>query len=149
MFANTYSSRPSRITLRSDLYQQVGVETRLSGATPHALVAMLFEGYMEAVAQARGALRGGDMGAKGHAIGRAVRIVDEGLRAGLDLQAGGPLARDLHELYGYLTLRLTVANLRNDDSALDECQRLVPPLARCLVGDLAARRRPPLNAPPA
>ena len=128
MFANTYSSRPSRNALCSDLYQQVGVETRLSGATPHALVAMLFDGFMEAVAQARGALRQGDLAAKGHAIGRAVRIIDEGLRAGLDLQAGGVLARDLHELYGYLTLRLTLANLRNDEAMLDECQSLVRPL---------------------
>jgi flagellar protein FliS len=128
MFANLYSSRPSHAVLRSDLYQQVGVETRLLGASPHQLVAMLFDGFMEAVAQARGALRSRDMAAKGRCIGRAVRIIDEGLRAGLDLQAGGTLARDLHELYGYLTLRLTVANLRNDDSALDECLRLMRPL---------------------
>jgi flagellar protein FliS len=128
MFANTFSSRPSRVAMRSDLYQQVGVETRLAGATPHALVAMLFDGWMEAVAQARGAMRSGDIGAKGQAIGRAVRIIDEGLRAGLDLRAGGALARDLHELYGYLTMRLTAANLRNDEAALDECQRLMRPL---------------------
>jgi flagellar protein FliS len=89
---------------------------------------MLFDGWMEAVAQARGALRSGDVVSKGHAIGRAVRIIDEGLRAGLDLRAGGALARDLHDLYGYLTMRLTVANLRNDEAALDECQRLMRPL---------------------
>jgi flagellar protein FliS len=128
MFANTFSSRPSRLVPRSNLYQQVGVETRISGATPHALVAMLFDGWMEAVAQARGALRNGDVVAKGQAIGRAVRIIDEGLRAGLDMKAGGTLARDLHDLYGYLTMRLTVANLRNDEAALDECQRLMRPL---------------------
>jgi flagellar protein FliS len=128
MFANTFSSRASRLVPRSNLYQQVGVETRISGATPHALVAMLFDGWMEAVAQARGALRNGDVVAKGQAIGRAVRIIDEGLRAGLDMKAGGTLARDLHDLYGYLTMRLTVANLRNDEAALDECQRLMRPL---------------------
>jgi len=110
------------------LYQQVSVESQLSSASPHHLVAMLFDGWMEAVAQAKGALRKGDASAKGEAIGRAVRIIDEGLRAGLDLKAGGTLARDLHELYGYLTLRLTVANLRNDEGALDECQRLMKPL---------------------
>ena len=128
MFATTYSKHSQRKTPNGHLYQQVGLETRLSGASPHQMVAMLFDGWMEAVAQARGALRSGDLVAKGEAIGRAVRIVDEGLRAGLDLQAGGTLARDLHELYGYLSLRLTVANLRNDESALDECQRLMRPL---------------------
>jgi flagellar secretion chaperone FliS len=128
MFANTFSSRQQRGAFPSDLYQQVSIETRLAGADPHALVAMLFEGWMQAVAQARGAIRNRDLVGKGQAISRAVRIIDEGLRAGLDMRAGGTLARDLHDLYGYLTLRLTVANLHNDESALDECQRLMKPL---------------------
>jgi flagellar protein FliS len=128
MFASTLSSRIASRHLPSTLYNQVGVETRVSGADPHQLVAMLFDGFQEAVAQARGALRSGDLAAKGAAIGRAVRILDEGLRAGLDLRAGGTLARDLDDLYRYLGLRLTVANLRNDEAALDECQRLMQPL---------------------
>ncbi len=113
---------------RSQLYHQVGVETRVAGATPHQLVALLFDGWLEAVAQARGAMRSGDLAGKGMAIGRAVRILDEGLRAGLDLRDGGPLAQDLDDLYGYLTLRLTLANLRHDEAILDECQRLMKPL---------------------
>ena len=128
MFASTLSSRIASRHLPSTLYSPVGVETRVSGADPHQLVAMLFDGFQEAVAQARGALRSHDLAAKGMAIGRAVRILDEGLRAGLDLRAGGTLARDLDELYRYLGLRLTVANLRNDEAALDECQRLMQPL---------------------
>lgn len=128
MFASLYAPRPTAPALRSNLYQQVGVETQVHGASPHQLVAMLFDGYMESIAQARGAMLKGDRLAKGLAIGRAVRIIEEGLRAGLDLRAGGQLARDLHELYGYLTLRLTQANLRDDAAALDECQRLMAPL---------------------
>ena len=139
MFASTLSSRIAHRHLPSTLYSQVGVETRVSGAGPHQLVAMLFDGFQEAVAQARGALRSGDLAAKGTAIGRAVRILDEGLRAGLDLRAGGSLARDLDDLYGYLGLRLTVANLRNDEAVLDECQRLMQPLreAWASIGDSA------------
>jgi len=128
MFASPYAQRTARSAQVGGLYQQVSVESELSGATPHHLVAMLFEGWMTAVAKARGAMRAGDATAKGHAIGRAVRIIDEGLRAGLDMQGGGTLARDLHDLYGYLTVRLTMANLRNDEAALDECQRLMKPL---------------------
>ena len=128
MFASTHHSRSNRNALPGSLYQQVGVESLLPGATPHQLVAMLFDGWMEAVAQARGAIRQGNPAAKGQAISRAVRIIDEGLRAGLDLQAGGSLALDLHDLYSYLTRRLTLANLRNDEAALDECQRLMQPV---------------------
>lgn len=128
MFANPYPQHALGRPSRSGLYQQVGVESRLSGANPHQLVAMLFEGYMEALAQGRGAMRAGQLEAKGLALGRAVRIVEEGLRAALDLRAGGSLARDLDDLYTYLTLRLTMANLRDDEAALDECQRLMVPL---------------------
>ncbi len=128
MFASAYPSRTASRHMAGGLYQQVGVETRLAAASPHQMVAMLFDGYMEAVAQARGALRDGQLGAKGAAIGRAVRIIEEGLRAGLDLDAGGNLARDLNELYGYLTMRLTLANLHNDEAGLAECQRLMEPL---------------------
>jgi flagellar secretion chaperone FliS len=133
MFASSYPSHAGPRHLRSGLYQQVGVETRLSGASPHQMVAMLFDGFMEAVAQARGAIRAGQSTTKGQAIGRAVRIIEEGLRAGLDLKAGGTLARDLHDLYGYLTMRLTLANLRSDESMLDECQRLVQPLREAWI----------------
>ncbi len=128
MYQSPFAPRPAATLRPGGLYSQVGAETRVAGATPHQLVALLFEAYMEAIAQARGALREGRRAEKGLALGRAVRIVEEGLRAGLDLRAGGPLARDLDELYQYLTRRLTLANLRDDESALDECRRLVVPL---------------------
>lgn len=144
MFASSYPQRsPGRAPL-GGLYQQVGVETQLSGADPHQLVAMLFEGFMEALAQGRGAMRAGQREAKGMALGRAVRIVEEGLRAGLDLKAGGSLARDLDELYTYLTMRLTMANLRDDETALDECQRLMQPLREAWA---AIAPRSAANAP--
>lgn len=109
-------------------YRQVGVLTGVSAATPHQLVLMLFDGFDEALAQALGALREGAVEAKCRAIGRAARIVDEGLRASLDLNAGGKLAADLRELYAYVSLRLVRANLDNDASGIDECRRLMQPL---------------------
>ena len=112
----------------ANAYNQVGAETGVSGASPHKLVAMLFDGFMDALAQARGAMRAGNVEAKGRAIGRAVRIVEEGLRCSLDLQAGGQLAQDLSDLYGYLTMRLTLTNVRNDEAGLDEAHRLMQPL---------------------
>ena len=129
MYATAHPfSKPAARHALGSLYQQVRVESKVDAASPHELVAMLFEGYMEAVAQARGALREGKQELKGMAIGRAVRIVEEGLRGGLNLRAHGTLARDLDELYAYLSIRLTLANLRNDDAALEECQRLMRPL---------------------
>jgi flagellar protein FliS len=120
-------------------YRQVGAETGVAGASPHRLVALLFDGCADAIVQARGALRSGNAQAKGQAIGRAVRIIEEGLKAGLDLDAGGALAEDLRALYAYIALRLTQANLRNDDAALAECQRLLEPVREAWAGIAPAR----------
>lgn len=112
----------------SNVYRRTGVEVAVHSATPHRLIAMLFDGLNEALAQAAGAMQANQIELKGKAIGRAVRIVDEGLKAGLDMEAGGALAGDLNELYAYITVRLTQANLRNDPALLEECKRLVQPL---------------------
>jgi flagellar secretion chaperone FliS len=109
-------------------YSRVGVETSVVDASPHKLVAMLFDGFFESVAQAKAALAAGNTEVKGREIGRAVRIVEEGLKAGLDVSAGGTLANDLRDLYAYVGVRLTQANLRNDMAALDECAALLQPL---------------------
>ncbi len=128
MFSPQPALGPARAHLFANAYRQVGVQTAVTQASPHHLVSLLFDGCLEALVQARGAMRAGQVEAKGKAIGRAARIVDEGLRAALDLRDGGELAADLHALYGYLTMRLTQANLRNDGAALDECERLLVPL---------------------
>jgi flagellar secretion chaperone FliS len=81
------------------------------------------------MARARGAMQQGDIEQKSRAIDNALRIIGEGLRAGLNLKDGGPLARDLNDLYGYIEHRLTLANLRNDSQSLVECSELVKTLA--------------------
>jgi flagellar protein FliS len=112
----------------SGLYRQVGVETSISSASPHQLVKLLLDGFFDAVAESRGHMRKKDIAAKAQSISRAIRIVDEGLKASLDAKAGGELANNLHGLYTYVCLRLTQANLGNDESALDECVSLMEPI---------------------
>jgi flagellar protein FliS len=122
------ASPGSRAQHFAGAYNQVGVQTAVTGATPHQLVALLFDGFFGAINRARGAMQQGDVAGKGRAIGHAVRIVEEGLKASLNIEQGGRLAADLRDLYAYVTLRLTQANLRGDAAALDECVRLMEPL---------------------
>ena len=131
MFSSaTATFRPQQF---ANAYRQIGTETGIAGATPHKLVTMLFDGFMETLAQAKGAMRTGRIEAKCLAISKAVRIIDEGLRGSLDLKGGGKLAQDLYDLYGYLVMRLTLCNVRNDEAGLDECQRLMQPLREAWI----------------
>jgi flagellar protein FliS len=124
-----YAANPFRSSSSvSTMYRQVGVASAVDHASPHQLVTMLYDGLLEAIAEASSAIAKGDIEAKGRAIGRAVRIVEEGLRGGLDRQRGGEVAQNLDALYQYLVQQLTKANLRSDTAALAECQRLVKPV---------------------
>jgi len=109
-------------------YQRVGVDTGVDGSDPHALVLMLFDGALEAIAQAQGHLAAGRVLEKCQALAKAARIVEEGLKASLDRRAGGALAEQLAGLYDYATLRLLQANLRNDRKALAEVTTLLADL---------------------
>jgi flagellar protein FliS len=128
MYTAARSSPFGRPGLLAQAYRQVSIETSIGSASPYRLVEMLFDGYMEALAQARGAMQLKQIEVKGKAISRAASIVDEGLKAGLNLADGGNLAADLRDLYEYVSMRLVLANVRNDESILDECVRLVEPL---------------------
>jgi flagellar protein FliS len=103
----------------------VNASTAVEGASSHKLVSLLFQTLASEIAGARGAISRGDIAGKGRAISHAVRIIQEGLLAPLDMQAGGALAVNLRDLYEYLVNRLTFANLKSDDNALAECAKLV------------------------
>ncbi len=128
MFASTQSSRRSSPGAMSGLYRQVGISTSVDTASSHRLVAMLYDGLLESLAEARGAIHSKDVEAKCRALTRASRIVDEGLKGGLNLQASGAMGQSLNALYTYVANRVLHANLRSDAAAVEECSRLIEPL---------------------
>jgi len=128
MYATASTSSMFSSRNMSSVYRQIDVETGVSGASAHQLITLLFNGALEAIAQARGALAQGSIEMKCQSVSKTVRIVDEGLKAGLNLRDGGDLALQLSDLYDYICRRLTLANVRNDDAILAECQRLLTPI---------------------
>lgn len=98
-------------------YQQVNTQAQLVEASPHRLIQMLFEGGLDRLAQAQGAVMRGQIAEKGLLIGKAIKIV-AGLREALNKEQGGDLAENLDGLYEYMIQQLTQANLKNDVAAL-------------------------------
>ncbi len=115
-------------------------------ASPHQLIAMLFDGAAAAIQMARLQMARSEIAAKGKSISKAIDIIDNGLKASLDPQAGGPagakLAADLSALYDYINQRLLYANLRNDPELLEEAARLLENIASAWR-DIAADRGGP------
>ena len=109
-------------------YQRVGVETGIESADPHKLILMLFEGAQEALAKARIHMQHNEIAEKGQMISKAIMIIDHGLKASLDMNAGGDLAIKLQALYDYMTHRLLVANIQNNTEIVNEVNKLLSEL---------------------
>jgi flagellar protein FliS len=107
----------------ANAYARVGVETGVMGASPHRLSVLSYQGASlhrlsvlsyqgatQAIAQARMHLQRGDVSERGTAIGKATRIIENGLQQSLDVEAGGEIAQRLNALYSYMLRRLLHAN---------------------------------------
>ncbi|VUZ26776.1 Flagellar secretion chaperone FliS [uncultured Comamonas sp.] len=115
---------------RANAYRQVGAHSGVENASPHALIQMLFDGLFQSLNAARGAIQRGEVEEKGRHLGKAVRILQEGLAAGLDLEKGGELAGNLKLLYDYCVKQLTQANVRNDPALVEEVMGVLQPVAQ-------------------
>ena len=114
----------------ANAYRQVSAHSGVESASPHQLIQMLFDGLFQSLNAARGALQRGDIEEKGRHISKAVRILQEGLVVGLDLEKGGEFAANLKLLYDYSVAQLTKANVRNDEHLVEEVIKVLQPVAQ-------------------
>lgn len=106
-------------------YSSVAIESKAHSSDPHKLILMLYQGALVSIASAKNQMQRKEISAKGHSISQAISIINDGLKASLDLNVGGPLAKNLSDLYDYMIQRLLIANLKNDTAALDEVSSLL------------------------
>lgn len=124
-----YPSQTSRVSL----YKTVDVESAVGDANPVRLIVMLYDGAIRSVNEAIAATRIGNVQEKGKAVSRAMRIIEEGLRASLDPK-GGKITEDLNELYVYLGQRILSAHLRNDEAIFSEALALLGTMREAWYG---------------
>ena len=105
-------------------YGDVKVTTGVAGADNVQLIQMLFDGLIESLSTAKGHIERGSITEKSKSIARAGRIV-VGLQGALDFEKGGDIARNLNDLYSYITRRLFHVNAHNDLAALQEIHTLM------------------------
>ncbi|BBT91299.1 flagellar export chaperone FliS [Enterobacter mori] len=106
-------------------YAKIEVESAVMSASQQQLVIMLFDGALSALIRARLFLQDGNLQAKGMALSKAINIIENGLKVGLDEESKDELTQNLIALYAYMVRRLLQANLRNDASAIEEVENLL------------------------
>lgn len=139
-----FGSRQSGVSA----YAKVGMETGVASASPHKLIVMLFDGALVSLGAALLHMRAGNIAEKGKALSRSITIIDSGLRASLDKKAGGEIAEGLDSLYEYMSARLLLANLKNQEEPVLEVQRLLTDLREAwnAIGALPAVQAPELSS---
>lgn len=110
-------------------YAKIGIESAVMSASQEQLVTMLFDGALSALVRARLFLQDGNLEGKGLSLSKAINIIENGLRQGLDEESGDELTINLLALYAYMVRRLLQANLRNDDQAIEEVEGLLRNIA--------------------
>lgn len=101
-------------------YKQTEVQSR----TPLELVTMLYDGALRFLSTARDAIDRHDIPARREALNRALAIIAE-LQSTLNMDAGGPIAVQLDQLYEYANFRLLDAAMRDDAAPIDEVRRIL------------------------
>lgn len=105
-------------------YQSVRRSTLVEGASPHQLIAMLYDGALSNIAIARKHLAK-DKGYLMHVhIDKSIAIIQE-LQASLKDYETNELAGNLFELYSFITSTLIAANQNKDDEGLVTCSGLI------------------------
>lgn len=109
-------------------YKTVGVNTAVEAASPHKLILMLYDGLLRHLRLSKAYMQKGDLAAKATSLSKAISIIDQGLRAALNDDQGGDIAKHLRALYDYSERQLVYANSRNDAAKIDEVIALIEPL---------------------
>ncbi len=109
-------------------YRQIDVSTRVEGASPHRLVAILYEELLVAMSTMGQAIRVGDIARRGESQAKALAIVG-GLEAGLDFEKGGEIAHMLVTIYTEVKRLLIRAAREQDQGASDTARKLVGEIA--------------------
>lgn len=104
-------------------YKKIGIAADLAVADPHRVIQLMMQGFLERLAQAKGAIERNDMEAKSVAISKAQGLL-HGLQDALDMSQG-ELAENLYQLYSYMDERIWDASLALNSTPIDEVMTLM------------------------
>ena len=105
-------------------YKSVKKATMVEGASPHRLIAMLYDGALSNIAIARQHMEAGNRSLLHANIDKAVAIVQE-LQGSLLDHETNEISANLFDLYSYLVKTLVASEIAMNDEGLSDCINLL------------------------
>ena len=112
-------------------------KNELANLNPGQIVARLYQALEQSLKSSCNTLTAGEAGPQGEQLGRALAIIGE-LQAALNMEEGGEIAANLNDLYSFLTVEISQANISRDATRLNNAIKTVAPLTEAWV-ELASR----------
>lgn len=108
-------------------YNQVNIETTLLSANPHQVILMMYDGLLESIAKAKGAIERRDFEMKSKMLTKGVNILSA-LDNSLDPVAEPQISKTFSSLYHYCIGKLNEVTITLEVVNLDEVTELLKPL---------------------
>ena len=108
-------------------YRKTNLEAEIAVADPHRIIQMLFEGLIERLAQAKGAILRNDFEYKSDRLSKAVGILN-GLQMSLDMKQDPDFGDRMFALYEYMKGLLNTASTSLEIAPIDEVIHLITPI---------------------
>ncbi len=105
-------------------YKSVKKATLVEGASPHQLIAMLYDGALSNIAIARQHMEAGNRSLLHVHIDKAVAIIQE-LQGSLLDHETNEISANLYDLYSYLVKTMVASEITMDDEGLINCVNLI------------------------
>lgn len=122
----SYASRLARDP--AETYRQVDLASRVGGASPHALVGLLYDDLLRALRLGALAVEQGDFAGKSARLTKALALLFA-LEAGLDFEQGGAVAETLSRFYRGARETIMQASVDNDVALLRDVTANVAEIA--------------------
>ena len=116
-------------------YANTEIETGVAVASSRELLIYTYERIIDCLRRARSQLESGEDCAE--VIDRALLLIEKGLRACLDFDAGGEIAKNLSIIYDWASRELLRARIRQQPELIADVERVLVPLVDAwrLIGD--------------
>jgi len=109
-------------------YRNINLESGLNTADPHTIISMLFNGILESVSIAKGAIERKDLALKSQQLNKAMSIL-RSLQDSLDSESEPDISGNFYDLYAYCIDRLVEVSVSQDCTIIDEIVSLLKPLS--------------------